>query len=401
MRRFLFSVVVCFLLAFAVVARSTSTAQTAELAGQQIFRFDTFGDEQLWTNVLRMHEVVPTLTPEAALGVGLQVDSEVLPKAVVRAITRGQVNLKDPAVTALLLKLNAVVGVIGKFDSNGTLTSVGITCALCHSVVDNSVADGIGRRLDGWPNRELKVGSIISLSPALTPEQKTPYLTWLPGFYDPRFRAFDGTQLLQLNETTLPVVIPPAYGLQGVGFETFTGDGPISYWNAYVGIGQMGGHGDFQDLRLPLTIDQPPPDLVTPKLPALLAYQLRLRAPTPPPGSFSRSAANRGEEVFKGVGRCSQCHTGHTYTDVSSGPNPAVPLLHPPGEVGQNPAYALRSATKMYRSTPLRGIWQHPPYFHDGSAANLGAVVDHYDKVFSLGLTAQQRADLIEFLKSL
>jgi hypothetical protein len=198
----------------------------------------------------------------------------------------------------------------------------------------------------------------------------------------------------------VPIVIPSIYGLQGVGFETFTGDGPISYWNAYVGIGQMGGQGRFNDSRLPLFINQSP-DLVTPKLPALLDYQLSLQTPRPPKGSFDRDAAERGRRVFHREARCSSCHQGPTFTDVLNGPNRRTPFLHDPDEVGTDPRYAERSATKKYRTTPLRGLWQHPPYFHDGSAPDLPAVVEHYNRQFDLQLTGRQKADLVEYLKSL
>ena len=368
--------------------------------GETIFRYDTFGDEQLWTTTLQLHTVVGSVPPSTALAVGLKVDSQALPSAVIRALKNGEVDLSDPAVTRLLLQLNAVVGVIGKVDAGGAVTSVGITCALCHSQVDDSIAEGVGRRLDGWPNRDLNVGAIVALSPVLTDAQRAVFNSWGPGKFDPRLQAFDGTQLLSLNSTTFPVLIPPAYGLDGVGFETYTGDGPISYWNNYVGVTQMGGHGSFNDPRIPLFITQTP-DLVTPKLPALLAYQLSLRAPKAPARSFNVKAAHRGEDVFNGVGRCSQCHIAPTYTDVMATGDPSIPFLHPPAEVGQEPVYAMRSVTKMYRTTPLKGIWQHPPYFHGGSAKDLGAVVDHYNRVFNLGLTVAQRADLIEFLKSL
>jgi mono/diheme cytochrome c family protein len=303
-------------------------------------------------------------------------------------------------VTIQLLSLNAVVGVIGKVDNRGQLTSVGITCALCHSTVDNSFTRGIGQRLDGWPNRDLNVGAILGLSPALPDSLKAEFGTWGAGKYDPRHHAFDGTNIIPLNSPTLPVLLPPVYGLQGVGFETYTADGPISYWNSYVGVSQMGGQGSFSDPRINLTIIQKP-DRVTAKLPALLDYQLGLAAPVPPAGSFDSAAARRGERVFHGKAQCATCHTPPTYTDVSTGPDPSVPVLHDPAEVGTEPFYAARSATGKYRTTPLRGIWQHPPYFHDGSAANLLAVVNHYDQRFRLNLSASQKADLVEFLKSL
>jgi mono/diheme cytochrome c family protein len=368
--------------------------------GQAIFRYDTFGDEQLWTNVLRMHEPIATVDPATALAVGLKVDVEALPPAVVAALRAGQVDLTSPAVTTELLRLNAVVGVQGKVDQAGQLTSVGVTCALCHSTVDNSLARGIGKRLDGWANLDLNVGAIVALSPALPEALKAEFRTWGPGKYDPRHHAFDGTNLISLNSPSLPIVIPSIYGLKGVGFETFTADGPISYWNAYVGVGQMGGHGNFIDPRIGLSIIQTP-DLVTSKLPALLEYQLTLRAPEPPRGSFDKEAAKRGKHLFRNEAGCATCHQGSTYTDVLSGPSKAVPFLHDPAEVGMDPAYAARTATGQYRTTPLRGLWQHAPYFHDGSAPDLLAVVNHYDRLFTLHLSARQKADLVEFLKTL
>jgi mono/diheme cytochrome c family protein len=367
--------------------------------GRYIFRYDTFGDEQLWTDVLRMHEVIPTVDPSTALAVGLKVDVKALPSTVIRALRRGEVNLTDPAVTVELIRLNAVVGIKGSVNGQGQLTKVGTTCALCHSTVDDSFAPGIGKRLDGWANTDLDVGAIVALSPALDDATKAEFRTWGPGMYDPRHHAFDGTNILPLNSPSLPVVIPPVYGLRGVGFETYTGDGPISYWNSYVGVGQMGGQGTFNDPRIGLFINQTP-DLVTPKLPALLDYQLKLRAPKPPAGAVNRERARRGQQLFQGAARCSTCHQGQTFTDVSAGPNEG-PLLHHPDETGMDPRYAERSATGLYRTTPLRGLLQHPPYFHDGSAADLPAVVDHYDRHFRLGLNAAQKGELVEYLKTL
>jgi cytochrome c553 len=378
-----------------------SPAAQPAFDGKQIFRFDTFGDEQLWTDTLQLHKAVSTLSPAAALNAGLKVDVEALPATVVNALEAGTVNLKDPAVTLQLLAANAVVGVIGQVR-NGSLDSVGTTCALCHSTVDNSLTAGIGRRLDGWPNRDLNVGAIIALSPVIAsnPTAVATYTSWGRGKYDPRLQAFDGTGFIELNRSTMPVVIPPAYGLRLVEFETFTGDGPISYWNSYVAVSQMGGQGSFHDPRIGLSITQTP-DLVTPKLPALLQYQLSLRAPDPPRGSFNIVAAQRGRQLFNGAARCDTCHTPPAFTDVLRGRDRSVPFLHAPSETGMEPVYASRTATSRYRTTPLRGVWQHPPYFHDGSAADLLAVVNHYDKVLSLGLSAAQKTDLVEYLKSL
>jgi hypothetical protein len=368
--------------------------------GQAIFRYDSFGDEQLWTDTLRMHEVLATVDPATALAVGLKVDVDALPPAIVAGLRAGKVDLKDPAVTIELLRLNAVVGVKGTVDAAGQLTAVGTTCALCHSSVDDSFAPSIGRRLDGWANLDLNVGAIVALSPMIDEATKTEFRSWGPGKYDPRHHAFDGRNLIPLNTPSLPIVIPPIYGLKDVGFETFTADGPISYWNSYVGVGQMGGQGNFSDPRIGLHIAQSP-DLVTPKLPALLAYQLSLRTPSAPKGSFDRQAANRGRRLFRNEAMCSTCHQGPTFTDVLNSPMRDVPFLHDPAEVGMEPQYANRSGTRKYRTTPLRALWQHAPYFHDGSAPDLTAVVNHYDRIFALNLTDEQKADLVEYLKSL
>jgi mono/diheme cytochrome c family protein len=368
--------------------------------GQAIFRFDTFGDEQLWTDVLRMHEAIASVDPATALAVGLKVDVDALPAELIALLQARQVDLTDPAVTIELLRLNAVVGVKGTVNETGQLTQVGITCALCHSSVDDSFAPGIGRRLDGWANTDLNVGAIVALSPALDDTVKAEFRSWGPGKYDPRHHAFDGINIVPLNSPSKPIVIPPIYGLKGVGFETSTGDGEISYWNSYVGVGQMGGHGTFHDPRIGLFITQTP-DLVTPKLPALLDYQLSLRTPEPPEGSFNREAARRGRRVFRNDAGCAGCHQPPNFTDVMSGPGRTAPFLHDPSEVGADPGYAARSATGQYRTTPLRGLWQHAPYFHDGSAPDLLAVVNHYDRLFALNLTAAQKADLVEYLKSL
>lgn len=386
---------------------TTQAAQQHD--GQAVFRFDTFGDEQLWTGVLRMHEVIATVPPTTALAVGLKIDVEALPDAVKTALrTPGAIDLTNPAVTVELLRLNAVVGVRGTVNDLGQLTSLGVTCALCHSTVDNSFAPSIGRRLDGWANIDLNVGAIVALSPVLDPATKAEFNAWGAGMYDPRHHYFDGTNIVPLHpsEPSLPIVIPSIYGLKGVGFETFTADGTISYWNAYVGIGQMGGQGTFHDPRVP---SDPPggifitqtPDLVTPKLPALLDYQLSLRAPKPADGSFDRQAANRGRQLFRNEAGCASCHQGPRFTDVLNGPTPAVPFLHDPAEVGTDGAYALRTATGKYRTTPLRGLQHHPPYFHDGSAATLLDVVEHYNQHFGLNLTGAQKTDLVEYLKSL
>ena len=355
--------------------------------GQQIFRHETFGNEQFWSDTARMHQVIQkSVSPTLALSVGLKVDAAAIPADVAQAIKDGKVDLKDPATTVTLLKLNAVVGLKGTVESVGgkdTLVRVGITCALCHSTVDNSFAPGIGQRQDGWPNRDLNVGAIIALSPAVTAAQKAVYTSWGAGKYDPRYN---------LDGKSTPLVLPPAYGLADVKNETYTAEGPISYWNAYVAVTQMHGRGNFSDPRLSIDVKYSP-DLVTPKLAALRSYQHSIAAPPAASGSFDAAAAERGRSIFDQS--CASCHVGRTGTDNNTG------VLHAAAETGMDGQYALRTANKMYRTTPLRGLWQHPPYFHDGSAKTLIAVVEHYDRVRKLGLTGPQKRDLVEFLKSL
>ena len=375
----------------ALAAKATRIEQ-----GQQIFRFDTFGNETKWTDALRMHEVIRTkVDPTTALSVGLKVDAQALPATVVQGIQNGTISLTNPATTVALLKLNAVVGLKGTVESVGgvdTLTRVGVTCALCHSTVDNSFAPGIGKRLDGWPNRDLNVGAIIALSPALVAATKEVYNSWGPGKYDPRFN---------LDGKNGPQVIPPAYGLKNIKKITSTGDGDdLAYWNRYVGVTQMGGHGSFSEPRTGVSVTNGSDDLITAKLPALQEYQLSLLAPLPPAGSFDGAAAERGRRVFKGEGKCGSCHSGERFTDANS-------RLHPPSDAVSEPepngapSYASRSATKQYRTAPLAGLWQHPPYFHNGTAPTLEAVVQTYNTRMALGLTAAQRADLVQYLKSL
>lgn len=357
--------------------------------GKEIFRHDTFGNEVFWTDTARMHEVIAAVvSPAVALSVGLQVDADALPPGVKEALARGEVDLNSPATTVTLLKLNSVLGIHGTVetvDGRDTLVAVGITCALCHSRVDDSFAPGIGSRRDGWAATGLDVGAIVALSPAIPEELKAIMRAWGPGKYDPRINR-DG-----LNT---PIVIPPAYGLHGVAKETFTGDGPVSYWNAYVAVTQMHGRGNFRDDRLGIAVTNVP-DLVTDRLPAMAEYQLSLAAPVSP-NPPNNPAVSRGRAVFNGQGRCASCHTPATrFSDVNRG------RLHAPAETGMDPAYALRTATKQYRTTPLRGLWQHPPYFHDGSAASLPDVVTHYNGVLRLGLSVAQQADLVAYLRTL
>ena len=402
-------------------------AQASQLAeqGRQIFRFDTFGDEKFWGNSLKLHRAVagaanggvgPGLSPKAALGVGLKVDVDALPPELQQALARGEVNLDDPAVTLALLRLNAVVGVTGFFDAGGGLRSMGIQCALCHSTVDDSFAPGIGHRLDGFAARDLNVGAIVSLAPDLRPVArllgtdvatvKKVLAAWGPGKFDAEL-FLDGKGF-RPDGKTAATLIPPAYGLAGVNLHTFTGWGSVPYWNAFVANLEMHGQGVFYDPRL----DDPKqfpvaarnrsghtsnsPDLITPKLAALHFYQLALAAPAAPAGSFDPAAAARGAKLFGAKAECATCHVPPLFTEPGWN-------LHTPAEIGIDRFQADRSPTHRYRTTPLKGLWAHQKggFYHDGRFATLGDVVDHYNRFFKLRLTAGEKRDLVEYLKSL
>ena len=393
--------------------------------GKQTFRFDTFGDQAFWGDTLHLHQAIagaanggvgPGVSPRTALSVGLKVDSEALPTAVKKGIRNGTVNLDDPAVTLTLLKLNAVVGVKGFFDRRGTLNSVGIECALCHSTVDNSFAPGIGERLDGWANRDLNVGAIVGLSPNLQPVAallhtdvatvRAVLASWGPGKFDAEL-LLDG-KAFQPDGRSAATLIPPAFGLAGVNLHTSTGWGSVPYWNAFVAVLAMHGQGTFFDPRLdnaaqfPIAAEngfghlRPSVDLVTSKLPGLHAYQLALSAPRPPKRSFDPVAAARGKTLFNGRAQCSTCHVPPLYTEPGHN-------LHPGSDIGIDNFHADRSPTHMYRTSPLAGLWTHQTggFYHDGRFPTVLAVVQHYNATFGLGLTARQENDLVQYLLSI
>jgi hypothetical protein len=406
-------------------AANRSAAEQLFDRGKGVFRFDTFGDEAFWGGALQLHRAIegenlggvgPGVSPKTALAVGLKVDSQALPDSLKQALAAGQVNLDDPATTLALLKLNAVVGLKGFFNHQGTLSSIGITCAVCHSTVDDSFASGIGRRLDGWPNRDLNVGTIVSLAPNKTPltdllgvDEATlnkVIAAWGPGKFDAEL-FLDGKGFRPDGQTAA-VLIPPAFGLAGVNLHTYTGWGSVTYWNAFVANLEMHGKGTFFDPRLNDAARFPiaaaagfanvrtTPDLITPKLAALHAYQLGLPAPKPPNGSFDAAAAQRGEKIFNGIGRCATCHVPPLFTEPGQN-------LHHPAEICTDSFQADRSPTGMYRTTPLKGLFAHVKggFWHDGRFPKVGAVVEHYNSCFGLGLTDQQQSDLVQYLKSL
>jgi hypothetical protein len=396
-------------------ANSTANAQRLMREGQRIFRYDTFGDEAFWGGQLRLHETVATLTPSNALALGLKVDASSAPANVVQQIRHGKLALNDPRNTAALLKANAVVGVAG-FFTNGTLSSVGITCALCHSTVNDSVAPGIGQRLDGWPNRDLNVGAIIAAAPTVAPfaellqvdegAVRTVLLAWGPGKFDAEL-ALDGKGF-RPDGKTAATLIPPAFGLAGVNLHTWTGWGSVPYWNAFVANIEMHGQGTFFDPRLDDASQFPVAararlghitnanDLITSKLPALHFYQLGIPAPKPPRGSFDAEAAERGDELFSGKAHCARCHTDEFYTEPGWN-------MHTPAEIGVDDFQANRAPDRRYRTSPLKGLFAHTKggFFHDGRFATLLDVVNHYNTVFSLGLTEAEKSDLVEYVKSL
>ncbi len=393
--------------------------------GKQTFRYDTFGSEAFWGDALQLHRAIagehnggvgPGVSPKTALAVGLKVDAEALPDGLKQQLQAGRVNLDDPATTLALLRLNAVVGVTGRFDSSGAIRSIGIQCAFCHSTVDNSFAPGIGSRLDGWANRDLNVGAIIALAPNLQPftqllradeaTVRRVLASWGPGRFDAELdkdgKAFrpDGGQAGTL--------IPPAFGLAGVNLHTWTGFGSVPYWNAYVAATEMHGSGTFFDARLQNRSQYPvaartgsgntrgTPDQTTAKLAALHFYQLAIPAPRPPAGSFDQVAFERGRILFNGKARCATCHVPPLFTEPGNN-------LHAPSEVGVDAFQADRSPTHMYRTAPLAGLWAHEKggFYHDGRFATLLDVVNHYNTFSKLHLTEQEKADLVQYLRGL
>ncbi|HEY8151548.1 MAG TPA: hypothetical protein VIK51_21750 [Vicinamibacteria bacterium] len=397
--------------------------------GRHVFRHDTFGSEDFWGGQLRLHEAIsgakrhgvgPGLTPHQALALGLKVDFDAVPKLLAKVLTHGSVSLDEEKTTLELLKADAVVGIKGVFDdkSDGLhLTSIGITCAICHSTVDDSFMKGIGQRLDGWPNRDLDVGAIVALAPSLAPYEKELQLdeatirkvlkSWGPGKYD--------AELNQDGRATRPdgksgaTLIPAAFGQAGVNLHTYSGWGSVTHWNAYVANTQMHGKGTFFDPRMndpqqfPVAVRanhwniRNQPDLVTPKLAALHFYQLAIPAPRPKSNTYDAAAATRGAAVFSGKGQCARCHVPPLYTE------PGWPM-HTAAEMGIDDFQASRSPDKrFYRTTPLKGLFvrEKGGFYHDGRFATYADVIAHYDSLLKLGLTAEEKGDLIQFLKSL
>jgi len=405
--------------------QTEANAERMLAEGKQTFRFDTFGDEVFWGDALQLHRAIegaalggvgPGVSPNTALAVGLKVDSDALPQQLIARLKQGRVNLDDPATTLALLRLNAVLGVKGTFNSTGSLQAVGITCALCHSTVDNSFAPGIGHRLDGWANRDLNVGAIIALAPNLQPiadvlgvdqaTVRTVLQSWGPGKFDAEL-ILDG-KAFRPDGKSAATLLPPAFGLVGVNLHTWTGWGSVTHWNAFVANLEMHGQGTFYDPRFNDAAKFPiaaregfgnvrsNPDLITAKLPALHFYQLAIPAPTPPAGSFDAAAAARGAVVFNTQAKCSTCHVPPIFTEPGWN-------MHTPAEVGIDDFQAKRSPDERYRTSPLKGLWTHQKggFYHDGRFATLRDVIEHYNTFLGTGLSEQQKLDLIEYLKSL
>ncbi len=430
-----------------------TTANAAGLIsqGRQIFRFDTFGDEAFWGDKLQLHLAIegaglggvgPGLSPKAALAAGLKIDVDALPRQLLTQLSNGKVNLDDPAVTLALLKLNAVIGVTGFFNSSGTLRSVGLQCSVCHSTVDNSrpaLCAGaidpnpgtgcVGRRLDGWPNRDLNVGGIVALAPDLSPVAsllgvsadtvRTVLTGWGPGKFDAELfldgKAFNPQQVTDgaVTGTNVPgaSLIPPAFGLGGVNLHTWTGWGSVPHWNAFVANLELHGIGRFWDPRLndatqfpiaaangfgDLPHISPDDDQITSKLAALQFYQLAIPAPQPPPGSFDPVAAARGDELFSGKANCNSCHVEPLWTDPGWN-------LHTPAEICIDSFQADRAPDHRYRTSPIGELFTHfkGGFYHDGRFANLQNVVDHYNTCMNFGLASNEKSDLIQYLLSL
>jgi len=395
----------------------TSHAVASLERGRRTFRYDPFGSNLFFSNTLRLNEVIEQVTPRQALELGIKVDVDNLPRPVRQALVRGQVDLDDPAVTRLLFQHFAVVGVVANVSEDGQhLRDLGITCAFCHSTVDDSIAPGVGRRLDGWANRDLDVGAILALAPNLQPVAdllgvdvdtvKTVLNSWGPGKFDAHLNL-DGVAF-RPDGASAAVLIPPAFGLAGVNLHTYNGWGSVPYWNAFVAGHEMNGLGRFVDARLadaekyPIAAKQgladvsDQPDLVTGKLADLHLYQIAIPAPEAPAGSFDVEAAARGEALFAGKATCATCHVPPLFTEPGWN-------LHTPEEIGIDSFQADRGPEGRYRTTPLGGLWSHAEggFYHDGRFPTLLDVVDHYDQHLDLDLSESEKRDLIEYVKSI
>jgi len=404
--------------------RNSRNNRAQFLQGRRIFRHDTFGDEAFWGGALQLHRAIAGarngglgagVSPKTALAVGLKVDATAIPKQTAAAIKAGKVNLADPGVTLALLKLNAVVGVKGFFDRSGRITSIGLTCASCHSTVDDSFAPGIGRRLDGWPNRDLNVGAIIGLAPNKKPitdllgvDEATVnkvLASWGPGKFDAAL--FVDGKAFRPDGKTAATLIPPAFGLAGVNLATYTGWGSVTDWNAFVANLEMHGRGSFDDDRLDDAAQFPVaarnrfghvrnrPDLITPKLAALHFYQLAIPAPNPPRSYFNAAAVRRGRAIFNGKAQCQNCHMQPISTEAGWN-------LVEPADICTDAFTANRSPTRRYRTTPLDGIFARSKggFYHDGRYPTLTSVVEHYDNCMNLNLGAGEKSDLVQYLRS-
>jgi hypothetical protein len=393
--------------------------------GREIFRHDTFGSERFWGDALKLHRAItgtnhggvgPGVAPQTAFAVGLKVDADALPTSLKQALAAGQVDLSVPATTLALLELDAVVGVKGMFDNAKRLTSLGVQCSLCHSTVDDSFAPGIGRRLDGWPNRDLNVGAIINLSPDVSVLTKalevseatvrTVLQSWGPGKFDAEL-ILDGKAFRPDGESAA-TLLPAAFGLAGVNLSTYTGWGSVTHWNAFVSNLEMHGQGTFWDPRLndsnvfPLAAKngygnvRTTNDLITAKLAALHFYQLSIPAPEPPATNFNAEAALRGQTLFSGKAQCATCHVPPLYTEPGWN-------MHTPEEIGIDSFQSDRSPDKRYRTTPLKGLFARAKggFYHDGRFSTLTNVVQHYNTHFGLEMSSEEVADLVQFLRSL
>lgn len=389
--------------------------------GKAVFRFETFGDEAFWTDKLQLHKAIADekaggigkgLTPKAALEAGLKVDLDVLPKVVKDKIREGKL-LDDTDATLALIKLNAVVGVVGNFE-DGKLKSIGLTCAVCHSTVDSKT--GIGSRLDGWPNQDLNVGAIISMAPDLTvftemlnvdtETLKKVLASWGPGKFDAVLNL-DG-KAMRPDGKSAATLIPEAFGHAGHNLHTWTGGwGNVTYWNAYVANLELAGKGNFYDPRLNDATKYPvaakagfgnkrnTDDKISDKLAALQFYQLAIPAPKAPAGSYNEAAAGRGKLVFNEKAQCATCHVPPLFTEPGLN-------THTPEEIGIDDFQANRSPDRTYVTQGLKGLWiRKRGFYHDGRFPTLMDVVNHYDNFKKLNLTEGEKTDLVEYLKSL
>lgn len=413
----------CVMGLLAACGSSSTDNSTQVTAGKEVFMGETFGNEKFFGDTLGLHTVLNGVAPKDAVTLGVQVDLNKVPADIVAVMTGSDLAAKDaalndPAVTRKLIKAGAVIGVKGFFATTAandtTLTSAGISCALCHVTVKSNTftltagatALPIGEpQFNGVPNTKMDAGKILSFTPfAVSNGLSATLAGWGPGRFDIR-------ALNELDDSVdNPTAYPPLWNfpaLQANGY-ALGWDGMFKGTNALASISEgvydmiMHGNGSFATSHgaIPPALAFPPRQAVLDKFQdnpsssisadKLLNMQAFLQSLQSPAASgFDSAQATTGKALFEGKAKCSTCHPAATEF-ISAGRYSDITVAPPTGD--------LAGGIKV---PGLRGVNLTAPYFHDASAATLLDVVNRFNSRDALGLTETEKAQLVEYLKSL